>query len=172
RRVFTFLPRIWRGRTLSFWASATIERSPESLLRRPNYGSRRGGEIEHEPEWPGELAHFRACEVVKAHAPQQHALEVLDELDLFYERRGRLHVVAARVARRPVRILGRGVLEPRAEEGVAPDRDRLPAWARERARGLDGVRRHAECSRGGALAELEHEAIEAGLVRHADRHEP
>src|SRR5205823_13084661 len=59
---------------------------PWKFLRRPNYGSRRGGEIEDDAEGPRELADLRAGEVVEADAPEQHALEVLDDLDLFDER--------------------------------------------------------------------------------------
>src|SRR4029077_15280018 len=144
---------------------------PWKFLRRPNYGSRRGWGIEAEAGGAPGLPHFRAREVVQADPPEQHALEVLDDLDLFDERRGRLQVVAAGVARRAIRVLRRGVLEPRPEKGVARDRYRLAARSGERGRRLDGVRGHAEWPRRGALAELEDQAIEPRFVCHADSHE-
>ena len=62
-------------------------------------------------------------------------LEVVDQLDLFDERRGRLQVGAAGVARRAVRVLRRGVLEAQAEEGIAGDRDRLGASQKDSENG-------------------------------------
>ena len=56
--------------------------------------------------------------MVETGSPEQDPLEVLDELDLFDERHGRLHVGAAGVARRAAGVLGRGVLEPSSKQGV------------------------------------------------------
>src|SRR5947207_9757137 len=140
-------------------------------MRRPKYESRRGREIDDEAEWPDELKHRRAGEVVQADTPAQHALEVLDDLHLFNERGRRLQVVASGVAGCAVRVLRGGIPKPRAEQGVAHECDWLPAWTRERARCLDGVSRHPERPGRRALPELEHHAIEAGLVRDPNRDE-
>src|ERR671935_641838 len=76
RRSFTFLPRMVRGRTASFWASATTKCSLISSLRRPNYGGLgRRREIDDHAKRRRERQYGRAHEMVEPGPPDHDALE-------------------------------------------------------------------------------------------------
>src|SRR2546425_7207313 len=96
----------------------------------------RAGEIEDDAIRARQLAHLGADEMVETDAPNEDALEILDETQLADEGRAGAQVGAAGVARRPVDVTRGGVHEARAKERAPVETHRLPARPGERVRRL------------------------------------
>src|SRR6266508_2547706 len=167
RSPATFFPSTVRGRTASFWASATAN-SPSRTCGEVIISGRRR-EIQDEPHRRAQHERLRAGKLVEPDAPHEHALEILDQAHLANEGRCGLDRRRARVgACRAVGLDGRGVLKTNAEQRASRDRDGLSARAAKRGRDRYLIGRPPVRARRRARAELEDEAVEAGAVRDPD----